>query len=119
MMRALSHVGLSLAVILAPALCCCNLRWMAAATESARCHTCPQPTSTKKTPAKPSCCQAAVCAETTPQTAPAPTPPKAPSPSCCCNVERPVAANTEAKPHVPAAEFTGEVLAVTHPSSVL
>jgi hypothetical protein len=117
MMRALSHIGLSLAVILAPALCCCNLRWMAAASEPTHCPTCPQPA---PKPAKPSCCQPACCheAEQDARTAPAPTPPKAPSPACCCNAERPAAALTVTKPQVPTAEFTGEILALVHASAV-
>ena len=107
MMRSLAHFGLSLAVILAPALCCCNLRWMAAAGEVAHCPTCPPPA------AEDACCKKSCCHEVEPE--PAPTAPtKAPAPSCCCSAERPVAANTEAKPDVPAAEFTGEILALAH-----
>ena len=105
MMRVLSHIGLSLALLVAPALCCCNLRWMAAASEPVPCPTCPQP-------AKPGCSQPSCCHEIDPETAPTPTP-KAPPASCCCNADRPVAAYTVAKPVVADPEFTGEVLAWT------
>lgn len=110
MMRALSHIGLSLAVILAPALCCCNLRWMAAASESTHAPTCP-PVPKSATCCQKSCCYDADAAE--PVAVPA-TPPKTPSPSCCCTADRPVAADTAQKPDVPAPEFTGEVLTLTH-----
>jgi hypothetical protein len=110
MMRALTHVGLSLVILVAPALCCCNLRWMAAAGELAHCPTCPPPA---PTPSTDSCCKKSCCHETAPP--PTPTAPtKAPAPSCCCTAERPVAANTVSKPDVPAAEFTGEILALAH-----
>jgi hypothetical protein len=108
-MRTASHIGLSVALLVAPALCCCNPRWMAAAAtgEPAPCPTCPAPA---EKPAKPTGCQQSCGrdAEPEPEQFLAPSPSKAPPPSsCCCVAERPVAAHTEAEPEIPTPEFTG------------
>lgn len=100
MMRTTSHIGLSLALLVAPALCCCNLRWFAAAGEPP-----PLPASA---PAKSTCCQKTCCREA--EQDPASAPQKAPAPRCSCLPDRPVAAHTEAKPDIPSAEFTGLIV---------
>jgi hypothetical protein len=108
-MRAAIHFGLSVALVLAPALCCCTVR-MAYAKPSA-------PSCCAKVEVAPvSCCS---------QHAPAPPEPKpsAPKPapdSCACCAERPPAAPVEVAPTVNAAEPTGELvpLAVHIPATV-
>ena len=123
-MRALVHVGLSVAFVLAPTLCCCKARGLGAVVHAAPAPghaSCPNPL-----PAQPveveSCCvkaKTSCCHESNdaPQSAPAkptgskPAEPSAPG-SCACCVERPDAAQTETKPTVAAAEPTGELLSL-------
>jgi hypothetical protein len=119
MLRALIHVGLSALLVIAPALCCCNVRLLAGqftASPSA-CHDSPQPE-----PAVPTCCQiakpekASCCHEAEPakantpdQTNPSkPTAPKQPRCDFCS--DRPDAQLPEIAPTLSAPEPTGELV---------
>jgi hypothetical protein len=92
-MKAVLHTGLSLVLVLAPALCCCNVRWLASTAAAApspppACPHCPAPEP------EPSCCHAAAASCCHEAAAPAPVqePAKpAPAPTCGCSVERPAA----------------------------
>lgn len=111
MTRALVHIGLAAALVLAPALCCCKARGLAAAPAS--------PSPAQSPPSNHSCCAKvhSCCHED----AEPPAKPSAPEPaprhspgSCACNAERPAAAQTESKPTVAAAEPTGELVPLPH-----
>lgn len=111
MRRAILHLGLSLAIVIAPAACCCQVGLFrqlaqAAATPGA------QP---EQAPPAESCCHKArssCCHEPTPS--PLPTEHKQPLPkspeSCACCNQQLIAAQTESKPTVAAPEPTGELL---------
>jgi hypothetical protein len=113
-MRALVHIGLAMALVVAPTFCCCKVRGLGAVAHAAPA---PQPASPLPVEscgmkAKASCCHI-------PKAPPAPTEQPDSSPakpagsnSCACCGERPDAAQTESKPTVAAAEPTGELLAV-------
>ncbi|MCE9563438.1 MAG: hypothetical protein K8U57_15470 [Planctomycetes bacterium] len=118
-MRALVHIKLAALLVLAPALCCCNLHYLtgrAAASDSSfpMCPSC-SPSSTA-TPEPPACCQHqatpaknACCAEpTVPDSKPDPKP----QPQCKCACERSDAAPPQTAPEVATPEFTGELLPV-------
>jgi hypothetical protein len=102
-MRAAIHFGLAVALVLAPALCCCTVRMAhAKAGASACCSKVEAPTE----PVSHSCCS---------HKSPAPPEPKrdAPQPkpgACACCAERAPGAPTEGAPRVAAAEPTGELL---------
>lgn len=115
MTRVLVHIGLAVALVLAPALCCCKARGLAVAAHAA-------PTSvpvTQLPPLNHTCCAKvhSCCHEETEPPAgpnePAPAPSPAPQ-SCACNAERPDAAQTESKLTVAAAEPTGELVPLPH-----
>jgi hypothetical protein len=109
MTRALVHIGLALALVLAPTLCCCQVRGLGAVAHAA-------PSQLPQLPApsdpcqskKKSCCHESPKAPTKP-TDHKPAPQHAPS-ACACCAERPDAAQTESKPTIAAAEPTGELL---------
>lgn len=109
MTRALAHLGLAAALVLAPAFCCCQARAAAFSHQPAAPATAPAP-ATALTPVH-SCCGTAKHSEL-----PAPAKPAEPQPSphsppaCACCLERPVAAQTERAPAVEAAAPTGELL---------
>ncbi|MBN9119637.1 MAG: response regulator, partial [Planctomycetes bacterium] len=115
MTRALIHIGLAVALVLAPTLCCCKVRGLGTAqAASPR----PQPTAF---PAPVDSCHSSKttsCCHEAPKHTPKapekpsdhkPTPRPAPV-SCACCGERPDVAQTESKPTVAAAEPTGELL---------
>jgi hypothetical protein len=115
-MRAFVHVGLAVAIVLVPTLCCCKLGWLNTPAYAAPSST---QTSTSAAPAE-SCCvktKPSCCHEKAPKPEQKPTqhkPAKPTTPDACgCCTERPDAAQTETKPVVAAAEPTGEWLAVT------
>jgi hypothetical protein len=114
MTRALIHLGLTAALVVAPVLCCCKARALVAAPLPSI------PTSIPAPAPKPveSCCSKlmkAACHDAAPTPSPAvpaepkPQPMEAPHSPCACCLERPDAAKTEAKPAVQAAEPTGEL----------
>ena len=136
MLRALIHVGLATLLVIAPALCCCNVRLLAgqiialSSTPTRDCPSCPEPT--PALPSLPACCQteaakpvakpakkASCCheAEPTPldtkNSKPAPAKPKptAPKPNHCdiCD-DHPAATTTETAPTVAATKPTGALL---------
>jgi hypothetical protein len=113
------HVGLALLLVIAPALCCCNVRLVgqlfAAPAKAAPCPACPQPEESL-----PACCQtakkankASCCREAEPNQSPNKNPSQPPYPkqdrcdSCC---ERPDAAPPESAPKVASPEPTGEIV---------
>jgi hypothetical protein len=125
MLRALLHFGLSALLVIAPALCCCNVRLIAG--QFAACPSCPRPDPLPPTPSchtekptkphqKASCCHKAVPAPLdtndtqSDPSKPAPTTPK-PRPSHCdfCD-ERPNATLPQGAPSVAAPEPTGELV---------
>jgi hypothetical protein len=99
--KAAVRIGLALVLVLAPALCCCNVWWLASPATanppaSPACPACPTPV-----PAAHSCCldiEATPPASTTAHdpTHNGPAPPSAPS--CVCCDDRPDAALTEREP---------------------
>jgi hypothetical protein len=115
--RAFIHVGLAVAIALAPTLCCCQARGLGAVAHAAA----PEP------PPVESCCAHAAkpkhsCCHGIEEPAPPvpahspnhkPAAPKPPAPCACC-LERPTAAQTESKPQVAAAAATGELLPPAH-----
>jgi hypothetical protein len=126
MLRALLHFGLSAVLVIAPALCCCNVRLLAG--QFATCPSCPLPAAV---PPAQSCCHAekptellknaGCCHETGPapldtkdtksdRSKPAPAAPK-PKPAHCdfCD-ERPNATLPKGAPSVAAPEPTGELV---------
>ena len=120
-MRAIVHIGLSVVIFIAPALCCCKVHGLSATAHAAgRGDTARR--STHSTPVQApveSCClkaKTSCCHELNdspePGQAPAPKPAKPGTPvSCPCCGERPDAAQTESQPTVAAPEPTGELLA--------
>jgi len=109
-MRATLHIGLALAVVLAPALCCCKVGLFRPAVSAAQ--ACAQEVPVPP-PAAPKC--AHCCNDEAPRPVPTiPTEHQPPQPaapdSCACCVERPDAAKPEGEPTVPAPEPTGERL---------
>lgn len=109
MTRSLVHIGLALALVLAPTLCCCKVRGLAGAAYAA-------PPQSPQLPPPVASCHGTTksCCHEPPPDAPArtdhkPAPRPAPG-SCACCAERPDAAQTESKPTVAAAEPTGELL---------
>lgn len=120
-MRALVHVGLAVMLVIAPALCCCNLHYLTgragAAPHSAACPVCPQtPTPAPvATPELLSCCERAELAKQaapTPLPQPENKPAPQPRPRDCPACERPDATTPELSPEVAAPEFTGVLLFV-------
>jgi len=120
-MRPFVHVGLTVALVLAPALCCCKARGLGATAHAAHASApTPTPESVPAIPvesctkAKSSCCHEPTEApESVPATPTENQPAQPANPdSCACNTQRPDAAHTETKPVVAAAEPTGELLAV-------
>lgn len=121
MLQAFIHVGLSALLIVAPALCCCNVRLLAGqmGPSTGQHSSCSQPAPTPE----PSCCRAAkpaqkasCCHEAQPassdsKSAPAKTPQPKPRPNHCdfCG-ERPDATMPEIAPTVAAPEPTGELV---------
>lgn|SRR5579883_134635 len=120
-MRALVHIGLAAALILAPVLCCCKVvptrLFGHAASGSVSTTRVPTPSPAQHT--SESCCMKVktTCCHESPAplstSAPVPTQhpdsPTAPAPCACC-VERPDAAQTETKLSVDAAQPTGELI---------
>lgn len=115
-MRALLHSGLALAIVLAPALCCCKVGLLHPAATAAPALGVAADVQPAPAPPVESCCakaRTACCHEQPSQpTEPAhqqPPQPGAPD-SCACCDDRPDAAKTETAPIVSAPEPTGEVL---------
>jgi hypothetical protein len=119
-MRVALHVGLAVLLVLAPALCCCNIASLggdatASASASLPCPSCPESPAPASPPVKVPAC-ASCCHEEEEDAAPATQAPaehRAPAPTRCkCCVERPDAARTDLAPTVAAPEPTGELLLV-------
>lgn len=117
MTRPLLHVGLVLAIAVAPALCCCKVRGLGAAAHAAHA---PAPSHPSRIPPPvESCCGKSCChrtaeppaAPTEPDPKPKPKPKPAPGPCCA---ERPDAVQTESTPAPADAEPTGELLPLPH-----
>lgn len=115
MLKAISHFGLSALLVIAPALCCCNVRLLAG--QAGAHSTCPKPEAPL-----PSCCQSAkpvaktvkkpsCCHQTDEPKGDSPSKPASPKPSHCslCD-EKPHATAPENAPSVAAPEPTGELL---------
>lgn len=122
-MRALFHIGLATLLVIAPALCCCNIRVLtgrvsASTGPAPACPSCPESAPAAKsacceTPVKPvrkSCCSEPEPESPAPtaQKSPAPQPPAAPH--CKCLGERPAGLQPQTAPEVAAPEPTGELL---------
>ncbi len=126
MLQALIHIGLSALLVVAPALCCCNVRLLAGqiaalSEQQASCPDCPQPApppvpsccQTEKPAAKPvkkaSCCHEAQSPSSDSKSAPAK--PAQPKPSRCdfCG-ERLEATTPEIAPSVASPKPTGELI---------
>lgn len=111
-MRAPLHIELALAMVLAPALCCCKVGLFRPAVGAAPARA----TDTEVPPPQPAAPKCAHCCQDAPP-APVPAPhpehqpphPAAPD-SCVCCVARPDAAKPEREPTVPAPEPTGDPL---------
>jgi hypothetical protein len=100
-MKAAIHFGLAVALVLAPALCCCTVRMAHAKSAAPACCA-----KVEVAPVAPSCCS---------QTPAAPPEPKrdAPKPApetCACCAERAPAVPVSSAPTVAPAEPTGELL---------
>jgi hypothetical protein len=114
-MRALVHVGLAALLVIAPALCCCNLHYLTGRAVAAPCPSCTHPAEA----VTPSCCRheappesvtKSCCHEAdAPESTPAPQP-KPHAPECKCAAERADAAPPQAAPEIAAPEPAGEVL---------
>ena len=115
MLRAIVHVGLAAILVIAPALCCCSVRLLAAQivapSSTPICPSCPQPepiTPSCCTSKKSSCCQSAepVKNETPYQPRPA-----APQQHRCdyCDI-KPEATLPKSMPTIADPEPTGELL---------
>lgn len=105
-LQALVRVGLGLLLLLAPALCCCQARWLfagAAAAPVVVAETAPRPASTC-----PHCCRAEQPAEPTPE-APAPKPLPA-NPHCIFCDGQAVAITADPAPQPSSPSDTGELL---------
>lgn len=114
MMRALVHIGLAVAIVVAPTFCCCKVRGLGAVAHAAPTlqPASPLPVEPCGKKVKASCCH---IPKDTPRPAPAERPDSEPakpagSDSCACCGERSDAAQTESKPTVAAAQPTGELL---------
>lgn len=120
-MRALVHVGLAALLVIAPALCCCNLHYLTGRAVAAPCPSCTHVPAAPVEAATPSCCRheaplepvtKSCCHEAdAPESTPAPLP-KPHAPECKCAAERADTAPPQAAPEVAAPEPTGEVLLV-------
>jgi hypothetical protein len=125
MLRAVVHVGLSALLVIAPALCCCNVRLLAGAAVASPVQTpasapAPQPAPlpscchTEKPVPKPakkaSCCHDAGPASADTKSVPQPAPKPAKPSRCDCCGERPAATPPEGAPSVAAPEPTGELV---------
>jgi hypothetical protein len=114
-MRAWFHVGLAALLVLAPALCCCNIPWLSShATASAASLPCPScPESVATAPVSHSCCDQDEAPPAAAPVAKSPAERQTPAPMHCqCCVDRPDAARPEAAPTVATPEPTGELLPV-------
>ena len=135
-MRALVHIGLAALLVVAPALCCCNLglltRHAGAATRGCpSCESADLPAAPQPADPKPACCQSQLqperpgkmscCGAVETPADPAPrhdhgaNAPAKPQPTpfpgkCQCCGERPAATSPEAAPAVADPEPTGERL---------
>jgi hypothetical protein len=106
MTRAIIHIGLAVALVLAPTLCCCKSRWLAAPAQAANvpviAHCVPSPSPKPVEPELESCCakKAKTCclhtepAQPSQQTGNEPSAPRH-APECACCMERPDAALPE------------------------
>lgn len=120
-MRALVHVGLAALLVIAPALCCCNLHYLTGRAVAAPCPSCTHPSATPAEAVAPSCCRheaspepvtKSCCHEAeAPGSPPAPQPKPHP-PECKCAAERADTAPPQVAPEIAAPEPTGEVLLV-------
>jgi hypothetical protein len=124
-MRASLHIGLAALLVLAPALCCCNVSWFggraSAAVTSLPCPSCPESTPATpapKAPVRHSCCHeeepapvVAIPVHATPAKHDAP----GHAPRCQCCTDRPAAALPEPGPVIAAPEPTGELLPLALP----
>ena len=128
-MRALVHVGLAALLVIAPALCCCNLHYLTGRAVAAPCPSCTYTPAAPVEAAAPSCChhepppQAAkksCCHEPAADTSETPPASHPHTPECKCAAERADTAPPQAAPEVAAPEPTGEVilLAVLDPAAV-
>lgn len=126
-MRSLVHVGLSLLLIVAPTLCCCNIRTLCAVAAAS-----PVPTSASHdtpTPGAPSCCHTKVisnlraksCCHAEPVTPSSPKPAKpAPTPAKCQWCDKHTdAAPPEATPTIRATDLPGDFVPVMFPVTTL
>ncbi len=104
MTRAIIHIGLAVALVLSPTLCCCKSRWLAAPAQAAnvsviaQCvpNTSPEPVEVESCCAKKakSCCLHTEQPQS-PQNTGTSQPLPRHAPECACCVERPDAALTE------------------------
>ena len=116
MSRALVHIGMSLALVLAPTLCCCKIGWLSPTTGRTHARTSAPP----QTEPSESCChRAKSCCDTSTHSHLPPTP-ETPgpvhTPECVCCLERPDAAPPEGTVSESSPQPTGELLA---PSNML
>lgn len=123
-MHVVIHFGLAALLVIAPALCCCNVRLLAglltnSSTPDSPCPVCPQPEPvlpscchSAKPVAKKSCCQASESAKNNAQQQPKPATPK---PERCdfCFGEKPNATPPKGAPSVASPEPTGELIPVS------
>lgn len=113
MTRALIYIGLALALVLAPTLCCCKAGWLTPTAGSALTRVIAQPTSG---PAE-SCCHRVkkACCDTGTHDHTSTSPEKpgpAHAPVCACCQERPEAAPPEGAVTESNPQPTGELLAL-------
>ncbi|MBP3955521.1 hypothetical protein J8F10_09535 [Gemmata sp. G18] len=113
MTRPFVHIGLALAIVLAPTLCCCKAGWFPQPTQAAQV---PAPTTSAPAPVepcrlktKPNCCHESTTDHTSKSSN---TPAPAHAPECACCVERSDAALTESALTETAPRPTGELLAL-------
>jgi len=120
MVRAFVHVGLSALLLIAPALCCCNVRLVAGVATASPVQTHASAPAPEPAPL-PSCCRtekpapkpakkASCCHDADPKPAPQPAPEPAKPTRCDCCGERPAATAPEGAPTVAAPEPTGELV---------
>lgn len=128
-MRALVHVGLAALLVIAPALCCCNLHYLTGRAVAAPCPSCTHAPAAPVEAATPSCCHHEVAPQTAKQsccnepaadTPESPSAPKPHAPECKCAAERADTAPPLVAPEIAAPEPTGEVIlvAVLDPAAV-
>ncbi len=111
-MKALLHVGLAVAIVLAPALCCCQAGWFAKPAQVAHAAA---PAVPVTLPPVESCCLKAkkTCCDQSANTQHHSQPSeKPPAPECACCAERPDAAPPEGKLAETAPQPTGELLSL-------